>query len=206
MARLADSLGDYWEVALAPYWSRMCVLLEDDVTHRVSGLLEGGLFELLTGLHPEISVDADRLSIDKPHLPDAAHGARSMALSPSIFAWPCLVVEDAVTDRMHLTYPARGSARVWEQTRFLDVRTEESVSALLGRTRAAILARTGVPATTTGLAHELGQSLASVNEHLSVLRRTGLVSRRRVGRQVLYRQTPLAESILAGHEPRADEA
>jgi DNA-binding transcriptional ArsR family regulator len=46
------------------------------------------------------------------------------------------------------------------------------------------------------LARELQQSPASVNEHLAVLRNAGLLTSRRSGRSVLYRQTPLAEYIV----------
>ncbi len=53
-----------------------------------------------------------------------------------------------------------------------------------------------MPLSTTQFARELGQSPASVNEHLSVLRDSGLVTSRRSGRSVLYRQTPLAEYVV----------
>jgi DNA-binding transcriptional ArsR family regulator len=56
---------------------------------------------------------------------------------------------------------------------------------------------------TTQLARELRQSPASVNEHLAVLRNAGLLTSRRSGRNVLYRQTPLAEYIVGAQEDRA---
>jgi DNA-binding transcriptional ArsR family regulator len=73
----------------------------------------------------------------------------------------------------------------------------ESLAALLGRARAAFLRRTSVPMSTTQLARELRQSPASVNEHLAVLRNAGLLTSRRSGRSVLYRQTPLAEYVVS---------
>jgi len=57
-----------------------------------------------------------------------------------------------------------------------------------------------VPLSTTQIAHELGQSPGSVNQHLSVLRGSGLVVSRRSGRSVLYRQTPLAQSMIAAQQ------
>jgi DNA-binding transcriptional ArsR family regulator len=77
---------------------------------------------------------------------------------------------------------------------------DEPLAALLGRTRAAILEMTAVPLSTTQIAHELGQSPGSVNQHLSVLRGSGLVVSRRSGRSVLYRQTPLAQSMIAAQQ------
>ena len=46
----------------------------------------------------------------------------------------------------------------------------------------------------------VGQSPGSVNQHLSVLRGSGLVVSRRSGRSVLYRQTPLAQSMIAAQQ------
>jgi DNA-binding transcriptional ArsR family regulator len=49
---------------------------------------------------------------------------------------------------------------------------------------------------TTQVARDLGLSAASVSEHLSVLRRSGLVSARRSGRSVLYQRTLLGTELL----------
>jgi DNA-binding transcriptional ArsR family regulator len=99
-----------------------------------------------------------------------------------------------------LTYAVRGIARVWEGRGAPTVTDAESLAALLGRARAAILRRTSVPMSTTQLARELQQSPASVNEHLAVLRNAGLLTSRRSGRSVLYRQTPLAEYIVSAQQ------
>lgn len=55
---------------------------------------------------------------------------------------------------------------------------------------------------TTQLARELRQSRASVNEHLAVLRNAGLLTSRRSGRSVLYRQTPMAEYVIGAQQDR----
>jgi len=69
--------------------------------------------------------------------------------------------------------------------------------ALLGRSRAAILLAVAMPMSTTDLARALGQSNPAVNEHLSVLRRSGLCHFVAFGPPVLYQRTPLATSIVA---------
>lgn len=201
-AALAETLWDYWDAAIKPFWPRMCAILEEDVAYRVSGLLDGSLFDLLTDLHPEISIEGDRMMIYKPHHEGTCHTATKMTLTPSIFAWPALVIEDGEQGGFSLTYGARGLVRVWEEGGAADRREGERLGALLGRTRAAILGLTNVPMSTTQIARELGQSPASVNEHLTVLRETSLVTRRRSGRSVLYRQTPLAESMLAAQQAK----
>ena len=199
-AYLAEALWKYWDAAIQPYWPRMCAVLEDDVSHRMNSLVDDGYYSLFRDLHPEISVEGDRLFVDKPHFGDSVHHASEMILTPSVFAWPNLILQDGTTGQFGLTYAVRGIARVWEGCDAPTVTDAETLAALLGRARAAILRRTSVPMSTTQLARELQQSPASVNEHLAVLRNAGLLTSRRSGRSVLYRQTPLAEYIVSAQQ------
>jgi DNA-binding transcriptional ArsR family regulator len=195
-AQLAEALWDYWDAVIRPFWPRMCAVLEDDVSHRMAGLVDEGVYSLLRDLHPEISIESSRMYVDKPHCDREVQHASQMILTPSVFAWPDLIVEDGEDGRFGLTYAARGIARVWEQRDSPTLKGPEPLATLLGRARAAILRRTSVPMSTTQIARELGQSPAAVSEHLGILRNAGLVSSRRSGRSVLYRQTPLAEYML----------
>jgi len=95
-------------------------------------------------------------------------------------------------------YAARGAGRVWECGP--DAETADALGALLGRTRATILTRLAIPLSTTQLARELEQSPATISQHLSILRRNGLLTSWRSGRSVLYRRTPLASSFVAMSE------
>jgi DNA-binding transcriptional ArsR family regulator len=74
---------------------------------------------------------------------------------------------------------------------------------MIGRTRAAVLLRLAVPMSTTQLARDLGQSPATVSKHLSILREGGMATSWRSGRSVMYRRTPLAETVLAAMSGRA---
>jgi len=67
---------------------------------------------------------------------------------------------------------------------------------LLGARRARILLALDRPASTQELARRLGASAAGVSEHLSVLRRAGLVAGRRDGRHALYARTRAGETVL----------
>ena len=49
---------------------------------------------------------------------------------------------------------------------------------------------------TTSLSRELGQSPATISQHLAVLRECGMVRSWRSGRSVLYQQTALAASLV----------
>jgi DNA-binding transcriptional ArsR family regulator len=197
LGRLAETLWDYWDAVIEPYWTKICAVLEDDVSFRVAAQVNGGLYALLEDLHPEVSLEGNLLHVDAT----ATYEAHTMTLTPSVFAWPGLILDDGEGDRFGLTYAARGVGRVWEGLSSMDRTDEEDpLAALLGRTRAAILEMTAVPMSTTQIAHQMGQSPGSVNQHLSVLRDSGLVVSRRSGRSVLYRQTPLAQSMIAAQQ------
>lgn len=197
-ALLAEAIEAYWEVAITPYWTRICGVLEDDVSYRATLSLRGGLFDMLSDLHPEVRLRENHrvLTIDKPAFADATYEGAVLTLVPSVFVWPRLVVSHTEPADFELTYAARGVGRVWEG---LDAKATESdrLGALLGRSRATILAMTQVPMSTSQIARRLGQSPGSVNQHLAVLRDAGMVTSWRSGRSVLYRQTALGASVLA---------
>jgi DNA-binding transcriptional ArsR family regulator len=195
--RLADVIWDYWQVAIAPYWSRMRAAIEDDVSYRVRLVLESGMFGLLSDLHPEVTLRDDTLLIDKPHHADATYPDGDLTLLPSVFVWPNLILGHETPARFELMYAARGIGRVWEGLASGASTSSDPLGALIGRTRARILRCVDLPMTTTHLARALDQSPGSVSAHLSVLRANGLLSARRSGRSVLYGRTELGSSIVA---------
>jgi DNA-binding transcriptional ArsR family regulator len=194
---LAEKLWEYWTAAIAPHWPRICAVLEADVAFRVGALAERGLFALLDDLHAEATVQGHDLLVNKPHHADATYRATRLILTPSVFGYPNLAVEDGEAGVFGLTYPAHGVGRAWEGLEPPDHEPDNQLAALFGRTRAAILERAAVPVTTTQMARELGQSPGSVSEHLTVLKANGLLCSRRTGRSVLYWQTPLAQSMIS---------
>lgn len=202
---ICEAIWNYWDAAIAPYWVRICGVLEDDVSYRASMSLRGGLFDLLNDLHPEVNLDADRLTIDKPQHGDSTYQGALLTLVPSVFVWPRLIVGHETPGAFELTYAARGVGRVWEGVEPRE-QAEDRLGALLGRTRATILALVEVPMSTTQIARNLGQSPGSISQHLSILRESGMVVSWRTGRSVLYRQTPLATSLLAVNSGFGDNA
>jgi DNA-binding transcriptional ArsR family regulator len=85
-------------------------------------------------------------------------------------------------------------AELWE-----DKMAEQGdpLGALVGRTRAALLASLDLPQTTTQLATQLDLSPAAVSQHLKILHNAALVTAQRRGRMVLYQRTPAAATLLA---------
>jgi DNA-binding transcriptional ArsR family regulator len=192
---VADALWTYWSLAVAPHWQRIHAVIEDDVSYRAAAILGSGLYGLFSDLHPEISLHGTSLMINKPHHHDAVYTDGELTLIPSVFVWPHLIIGHDISGHFDLHYAARGVGNVW--TSDAPELTADTLGELLGRTRAAILARLSVPLTTTQLARELGQSPATVSEHLSVLRRSGMLNARRSGRLVFYFRTPLGSSVVA---------
>jgi DNA-binding transcriptional ArsR family regulator len=193
--RLADDLRRYWHLAVEPYWSRVAAALERDVAYRTTRLMSGGLLGLFDDLHPQTSVRDRALLVDKPLHADTTYRSAHLTLVPSVFGMPHLLV-DASDERTTLIYGARGVARVWEGGDAEPV--ADRLGDLIGHTRARVLRNLQHGASTTSLAQQFGQSPATISAHLSVLRDTGLVSSCREGRRVVYRQTELGATIVAG--------
>jgi len=201
--RLAEALWEYWSVAVAPHWPRIRAVLDDDVAFRAAELTKAGVAGMLAGLHPEISVHDEVLRIDKKRYADHREerdlSGVGLMLVPSVFVWPNVVFAVSPAGPPSLTYAARGVGNL-STDGDPTVVDEDALGALLGRSRAAILVALALPHTTTELALKLGQSPSAVSQHLSVLRRSGLLTSWRSGRRVLYRRTELATSIVAANE------
>ncbi|MFD0569757.1 ArsR/SmtB family transcription factor [Kitasatospora gansuensis] len=83
-------------------------------------------------------------------------------------------------------------ARLWSE----DPTARQSLTALLGRTRAAALDIVTEGCTTTELARRLNVSPASASQHATVLRNAHLITTQRRGGAVLHTITPLGIDLL----------
>ncbi|MCA2229384.1 ArsR/SmtB family transcription factor [Nonomuraea aurantiaca] len=72
----------------------------------------------------------------------------------------------------------------------------DALAAVIGRSRALLLAELDTPASTTDLSRRTGLSPANVSEQLTLLLSAGLVTKHRVGRAMLYVRTPRAQALL----------
>jgi DNA-binding transcriptional ArsR family regulator len=192
---IAGELQRYWRVAIQPVWQRVRAVCAADLTYRQEQFAAGGLARVLADLHSELTLEADRLRVDKPH---HCHQRFDLAgtgilVVPCAFIWPSLMVECCGVDQPAVTYPARGVAELWEEP---PAEHADPLIALVGRTRATLLTALGLPRTTTQLAAQLGLSPPAVSQHLKVLKDAALVSGRRRGRMVLYQRTPAASTLL----------
>ncbi|WP_347681473.1 DUF5937 family protein [Plantactinospora sp. B24E8] len=111
LRRLADEITAYWEIALAPDWARIRLLLEAEVQHRARRLATDGADGLLNDLHQRVRWEGETLSIAQRHCTTAdVPDGSGLVLVPSVFVWPS-VLSVAQGTPPQLAYPARGSAR-----------------------------------------------------------------------------------------------
>jgi DNA-binding transcriptional ArsR family regulator len=191
--RLCDLLAAFWTAAVEPHWPRNHALLEADLRHRSRRLTEGGPVRLFEDLHPAVAWAGDRLEVEMTWTDTVDLGGRGLLLLPTALeaAHP-VAIADAPWQPT-LIYPSRGLALLWEPGASAG---PEALAGLLGRTRADLLTALSAPRSTTELASSLGLTPGGVSQHLTVLRRNGLVEGDRHGRSVLYLRTPAADRLV----------
>ncbi|GHE39102.1 transcriptional regulator [Streptomyces longispororuber] len=193
LGRLADVIEAYWELALAPYWSRVLTLLEDDIRYRASRLVDGGAQRLFQDLDPQVTWAGGTLHLEHR----TARGSRrldgrGLLLVPSAFVWPRVFSVLNEPWQPSLRYPPRGVGTLWQSR---PVRVSDALAGVVGRARAVLLAELSAPASTTDLARRTGLTPGGVSQHLTLLRTAGLVSAHRSGRHVLYARTRAGETL-----------
>jgi len=191
---LVESLLCYHEIAVAPYWPRLRVLLEGDVLKRAQALAFGGPEALFDDLHPTVRYRDGLLEVKKPfQIEGVTPGGRGILLVPCAFAWPKLYAIIEAPWQPSLVYAPKGAAKLWVSS---PSHVEDALVAALGLGRASVLKGLAIPRTTTELARQLGVSPGTTSEHLARLRRAGLVEPYRSGRSVFYRLSRQGEQLL----------
>lgn len=194
LEKVTAEIETYWELALGPYWPRICQLLEADVFHRARQVAEHGSAHVLNELHETVSWDAGTLRMVRRQCSmNRADTGAGLLLVPSAFAWPRVLTRSVAPEPPQLAYPARGIGTLWEPRA---TKATDAVAAVLGRSRTLLLAELDTPASTTQLALHCGLSAAAVSQHLTALRDAGLVTGHRAGRSVLYARTAIADALL----------
>ncbi|MFI1202318.1 DUF5937 family protein [Streptomyces sp. NPDC020883] len=194
LARVAEEIETYWELALAPYWARIRTVLDADVFHRARQVSQHGAGHLFNELHPQVSWHDHTLRLVRRRTLSRETAGTGLLLVPSAFKGPGLSTRIAPPDPPQLAYRARGSGTLWERRA---VTGTAALVAVLGRSRTLLLTELETPATTTELARRTGISMAGVSQNLTALRDAGFVTAHRAGRSVLYARTSVAESVLA---------
>lgn len=164
-----------------------------DLAQRAHTVMHGGTEALLSNLHSDVEWSAPVLSVHTLRADqsvDVHLRGRGLQLYPSPLIAECLVDDDP---RRHpiLIYPcADGPAAEPHDP------DRDSLAALLGRTRAAVLRALITPGSTTQLARRVRISLASTSEHTRILRAAGLITTHRSQGASLHSLTPTAHTLL----------
>ncbi|MGA5816600.1 DUF5937 family protein [Kitasatospora sp. NPDC094028] len=200
LARVADALERCHGELVAPHWARMRAVLEADLGRRAVALVDGGVEGLFAHLHADVVWREGELLVHGRRRTDAVWtveaGGHGLVLLPSVFGWPDVVVDYSPRAAASIRYPAAGVGLLWEQPRA----SCAGLAAVLGRTRAALLALLGEPLSTPQLADRLGVTPGAVSQHLGALRGAGLVTTRRSGRTALHLRTRTGAALAGGAE------
>ena len=193
LADLVDQMRALWNAALAPWWPRLSALLESEIAARARRLVASGVEAALADLHPTVTWENETLAVHPTNkaAADIDLAGRGLLLVPAAFTWPNVWPRTDPPWDPALVYPPSGIADLWAP----DMRHDDALEALLGRRRARILRELERPASTLELAGRLGVSAGGVSDHLGVLRRAGLVARRRDRRRVIYSRTASGDAL-----------
>lgn len=189
--RIADALEAYWRAALEPHWPRMRGVLEADILHRAQLLADGGAAALFAGLHPNVRWESGVLRLHPMGTDSRVRAGTGLMLCPTLFGRKATA---PIGEVPRVDYPARGVATLWEA---VAPPAPESLAALVGRPKAALLKALETPESTGALARVLGVTPGAVSQHLGVLAACGLVTRTRAGRNVLYARSELGDRLAA---------
>jgi DNA-binding transcriptional ArsR family regulator len=194
LRRIVRALRQLWATCFEPYWPRMRTVLEADVVHRGRQIAQAGVAGMLNGLSSRIDYDHGVVSVRLATAGDReqAIDGNGLTLVPTMFTRRASApIGDGPP---MILYSARGQGALWEAER---VANPAAVAAVLGETRASLLAALGDPASSTELGVRLGVTASAVNQHLRVLRDAGLLVSTRYGRSVLYLRSELGTALLA---------
>ncbi|HEX5089482.1 MAG TPA: DUF5937 family protein [Nocardioides sp.] len=194
VAVLVEQSRALWEAALAPWWQRMSAFLEGEIAARARRLATVGSEAAFAGLDPTLTWDGQELVVSPVRMASRRVDldGRGLLLIPSVLAWAVWPRVDPPWEPA-LTYQPPGVGDLWLQSA-----GDGALEELVGRRRALLLRSLQRPASTRTLSARTGWSPGGVNSHLSVLRRTGLVVRRREGREVVYSRTAAGDALASG--------
>lgn len=190
-AHVTGLLGWVWTHAVEADWPRRKHVLEADIVARVARLAAHGYAGVLKDIgrgrqwagNGEMRINEH--SVPTRHLPPNAQLCFVPVHSQN--AW----VGWQGQDRYAIYYPVTGSLAPTSRT------TPTGLDQLIGRSRGRLLRAIDAPTTTTSLATRTGLALGSVGDHLTVMLHSGLLLRRRSGREVFYWRTELGEQLVA---------
>lgn len=192
LATLAVELRRYFDRAVAPVWPRLRALADTEIAARARSAAERGPRMLVQGLHPRLAWDGEALVIKYPHKSGSwPHAGGDLTLLPTGFAGDDVFAVRTNGDA--LWYAPAGHGALWAAA----PQRTDALQALLGPTRARVLALLASPRSTGEVAAAMRLAPATASHHLTTLRDAGLIAATRDGRRLIYRRTSLGEQLHA---------
>jgi DNA-binding transcriptional ArsR family regulator len=193
VTRLAAVLRNYHEAVIAPFNELVGRSVAADHAHRMRTFLMGGLDGVFTSMRPLMRWQPPVLEVDYTVDRELRLRGRGLRFIPSYFCCrtPIALVDPELPPT--LVYPISEQFRWCHATQ---PAASQSLDALLGSTRSAVLHSIDHGATSTQLARRLNMSVSSISRHAAVLRDAGLITSHRQDKAVLHALTPLAIAVL----------
>jgi hypothetical protein len=192
------ALRDLHDTVVAPRRDTAVAASRADLARRIPVLVTGGQEALLGTLHPRLrwrDEGLERTGIDF----ETSLNGRGLLLRPSAF-WtgePFFGFDQEKRRPPVLTYAAQPNGRpAGGNGTASDLADRDSLAALLGPTRAAVLRALREPRGTAELAAAVQISPASASEHAKILRDASLIETRREGRGVRHSRTALGTAMV----------
>ncbi|MGW6054942.1 ArsR/SmtB family transcription factor [Streptomyces sp. NPDC055189] len=197
VAHLDQSFRDYQRAAITPFLRGILTHTARERARAGRLLASGGVEALLRDLSPSARWRAPCLDIDYPVERDLYLEGRGLLLVPSYFCrcHPVTLVRQGEVPV--LVYPL--GHEPWDSEAADDA--GGTLADLVGCSRAAVLEAAGEcrRSNTSQLARRAGLLLSSASQHLTVLRRAGLIVSSREGNSVVHEVTPLGAGLLHRH-------
>jgi DNA-binding transcriptional ArsR family regulator len=192
------ALHDLHDAVVAPHWEVARIAFHADVANRMPVLATGGYEALFGTLHPGVRWQDGGLE----RTGDSAElelGGEGILLMPSAF-WvgePRFSLSRGQHRPNILFYAAQPNGQFAAEDGLAAAPdASDSLAALLGPTRAAVLRALGEPRGTASLARILGITPALAAEHAKVLSDAYLIETRSQGRTVRHSLTELGRALL----------
>ncbi len=189
---------DLHDSVVAPRRDTAAAASHADLATRIPVLVTGGQEALLGTLHPRLRWRDEGLERTDVFDFETSLDGRGLLLRPSAF-WTGepIFSFDEEGHRPHvLIYAAQPNGRsASDNGTAYDLAAHDSLAALLGPTRAAVLRALREPRGTAELAAAVQISPASASEHAKTLRDASLIETRRAGRGVRHSLTALGAAM-----------
>lgn len=182
--RITALMTRYWEEAFAAEWRRIEPSLRASASLAAERFENGEERAFLTSFNEQFRFDPERrqLVFRRPYEAFLSATDAPLALTPSLYTWPHVMLSVQPTEPVALVYPAATS----EDPR-PPAEVTRAVQLLADETRLAILRLlTRQPRSTQELSTLLYLSEAAVSRHLTQLAAAGIVDGRRDGYYVVY--------------------